>query len=66
MLGTFAGWSIAYMRLRWVERNLDTHVFCRGTLLEWGNGKEPTGVVYVKAAEGVEDAMASAKMAKGR
>ncbi len=66
VLGTFAGWSIAYMRLRWVERNLDTHVFCRGTLLEWGNGKEPTGVVYVKAAEGVEDAMASAKMAKGR
>ncbi len=47
--GAFVGWTVAYMRLRWVEKNLDTHIFCRGVLLKQGNGPEPSGMVYGKA-----------------
>lgn len=46
--GSFIGWSVAYARLRWIEKNLDTHVFCKGQLLKRGMGKKPTGLVYKK------------------
>ena len=36
--GAFAGWSVAYARLRWVEKNMDRHVFCRGNLIPQGKG----------------------------
>ena len=46
--GAFVGWSVAYTRLRWIEKNLDTHIFCRGQLLKRGNGPKPSGLVYKK------------------
>ncbi len=49
--GAFAGWTMAYIRLRWVEKNLDTHIFCRGELIRRGNGPEPSGMVYGKAEQ---------------
>ena len=48
LLGAFAGWSIAYARLRYVEKNLDRDTFCRWQLLDRGKGKMPSGVVYQK------------------
>ena len=52
--GAFAGWTVAYKRLRWVEKNLDAHIFCRGDLLGWGNGPEPDSMVYQKGREIIE------------
>ena len=49
--GAFAGWSVAYARLRWVEKNMDRHVFCRGNLIPQGKGKRPSGMVYERKAE---------------
>lgn len=46
VLGSFTGWTVAYIRLRKVERNLDTHIFCQGMLLKKVNGSKPSGVVY--------------------
>lgn len=46
VLGSFTGWTVAYMRLRRVEKNLDTHIFCQGTLLKRANGPMPAGMVY--------------------
>ena len=43
--GAFVGWCVAYWRLRWVERHMDVHVFCRGTLISYGKGKMPSGMV---------------------
>ena len=48
--GAFAGWSVAYARLRWVEKNMDRHVFCRGNLIPQGKGKRPSGMVYERKA----------------
>lgn len=48
VLGAFAGWTVAYARLRWVERNLDTHVFCQGYMIGRELGPKPSGIVYEK------------------
>lgn len=44
--GALAGWCVAYFRLRWIERNLDTHVFCEGSILKKGKGKKPSYCVF--------------------
>lgn len=44
--GSFSGWIVAYFRLRWVERNLDEHIFCRGTLIPSQHEAMPTNIVF--------------------
>lgn len=51
VIGAFAGWSIAYYRLNWLEKNLDEHVFCRGSILEPGHGKKPDAKVFDRYLE---------------
>lgn len=51
VLGSFVGWTVAYMRLRRVEKNIDIHIFCKGTLLKQENGPRPTGLVYQADSE---------------
>lgn len=46
IIGASLGWFSAYGRLRWVERNMDIHIFCRGRILPKGRGKKPSGKVY--------------------
>ncbi len=46
LLGAFVGWTLAYSRLRWVEKNLDRNIFCKWQLLKRGRGKKPSDVVY--------------------
>lgn len=44
--GSLIGWTVAYIRIRWVERHLEAHVFCRGTLLQKVKGPMPSSKVY--------------------
>ncbi|MCM1304418.1 MAG: exopolysaccharide Pel transporter PelG [Lachnospiraceae bacterium] len=46
LLSSFIGLTTAYMRIRWVEKHLDEHVFCRGVLFPSGKGKKPDSKVY--------------------
>lgn len=46
--GTFVGWTVAYFRLRWVERKLDIHIFCEGNLMKSREGVMPSNLVYKK------------------
>lgn len=55
--GSFVGWSVAYMRLRWVERNLDTHIFCQGFILKTENSPKPSGLVYIRKNESGKEAV---------
>lgn len=47
-LGSVSGYSVAFFRLRWMNRHIDREVFCRGTLIPQGDGVMPTPVVYSK------------------
>ena len=44
--GAFVGWTVAYIRLRWVERHMDVHIFCQGTLIRVKNGIPESSKVY--------------------
>ncbi len=46
VLGSFTGWTVTYMRLRWIEKNIDGHIFCRGNLMKQGKGVQPPSKVY--------------------
>ncbi len=46
VIGAFIGFSTGYARLRWIERNLDVHVFCNGHILKQGEGPMPSNLVY--------------------
>lgn len=50
MIGASVGWTIAYMRIRWVEKHLSSHIFCRGTLLKQERVPAPPSKVYDKYA----------------
>ena len=46
VLGSLVGFTIGYLRLRWVERHMDEHIFCNGDLFPRKNGKMPDSVVF--------------------
>lgn len=48
VFGGFAGFAVAYLRLRWVERHLDEHIFCEGVLFPVSKAKKPAAKVYEK------------------
>lgn len=50
--GSFVGWTVAYHRLRKMEKTLDVHIFCNGSILKRGKGKKPSNLVYVKGGIG--------------
>lgn len=51
VIGAFAGWTAVYIRLRWLERHLDVHVFCNGNILSKGHGPRPSSRVYHRDGE---------------
>ncbi len=63
VLGAFTGWSVAFLRLRWVEKNLNTHIFCKGLLLRRGIGPKPSPVVYMRD-DGTQDKKQKRKQQK--
>lgn len=50
--GAFIGWTVGYFRLRYTEKNLDIHIFCRGAILEHAVGRMPSNLVYDRNANG--------------
>ena len=54
VIGSFVGWCVAYLRLRWIERNLDVHIFCNGNILERGQGPRPSSKVFDRYADNQE------------
>ncbi len=48
--GAFTGWTVAYLRIRWVEKHLASHIFCRGVLLKKENVPAPSSKVYDRYA----------------
>ncbi len=46
VIGAFAGWCVAYIRIRILEQKLDYHVFCEGSIMKRGRGRRPSAKVY--------------------
>jgi hypothetical protein len=60
VLGAAAGYSIAFFRLRWMEKHLDRQVFCKGTILQRGKGDMPSAVVYSRKAGAAPEPVSAA------
>ena len=58
--GSFVGWTVAYFRLRWIDKHVDEHMFCRGRIINRGKGIKPSGKVF-DAYEPKEEAGEEAK-----
>lgn len=52
VMGSMAGWTAAYQRLRVMEKTLDVHVFCQGNILKQAHGNKPSNQVYKKCRAG--------------
>ena len=48
VIGSTVGWGVSYYRLRVMEKTLDIHIFCAGSILKKGHGKKPSNKVYEK------------------
>ncbi|MCQ2519395.1 MAG: exopolysaccharide Pel transporter PelG, partial [Lachnospiraceae bacterium] len=46
VIGATVGFTVAYFRIRRMERTLDVHIFCNGSILKKGKGKMPSNLVY--------------------
>ena len=51
VFGSLLGWTVAYKRLRWLEKNLDVHIFCEGSILKKGRGGRPSDQVFNRYEE---------------
>lgn len=49
--GSFIGFTIGYFRIRWLERHLDAHIFCKGELFPSKNEKKPSSIVYKREVQ---------------
>lgn len=49
VFGSVTSFMFAYFRLRYIERNMDIHVFCKGNLMKRGEGRRPSNLVYRKS-----------------
>lgn len=45
VIGSFVGFSVAYFRLRYMEKHLDVHIFCNGSVMKKGSGKKPSNFI---------------------
>ena len=45
-LGAFVGWCVAYYRVRHLEKHLDEHIFCTGSIMKVGRGRMPSSKVF--------------------
>lgn len=50
VIGSLIGWTVAYFRIRYIEKNLDIHIFCAGNLMKKGHGVEPSNLVFDRYA----------------
>ncbi|MBQ1849568.1 MAG: exopolysaccharide Pel transporter PelG [Lachnospiraceae bacterium] len=55
IVGALTGFVIAYLRLRWVEKHLDEHIFCRGVLFPTKLSKKPSALVFDRSREKAKD-----------
>lgn len=48
VIGAFIAWTYGYFRLKWLEKNIEYHIFCNGTILDQVIGDKPTSKIYQK------------------
>jgi uncharacterized membrane protein len=50
VFGAAVGWTVAYFRLRTIEKTLDVHIFCNGSIMKKAKGSCPSNKVFDRYA----------------
>lgn len=50
VFGSAVGFAVVYYRIRVMERTLDIHIFCNGSIMKQRHGERPSNKVYERAA----------------
>ena len=50
VIGSLLGWSVAFFRIRYIERHLEGHIFCRERIMKAGEGEKPSNLVFDRYA----------------
>ena len=51
VFGSVVGFVVVYYRLRVMERTIDVHIFCNGSIMTRGHGRQPSNKVYERVAQ---------------
>ena len=66
VIGAFSGWSYAFFKLRRLEKNINIHIFCNGTIIKQVKGRRPSGKVYPAVSAQSDTKRKAAKAAEKR
>lgn len=50
VIGSILGWTVAFFRIRYIERHLEGHIFCRERIMKAGEGEKPSNLVFDRYA----------------
>ena len=45
-MGSSVGFTVAFARLKWMEKHLNEHMFCRGNIMRRAKGIKPSPKVF--------------------
>ena len=50
VIASLLGWTVAFFRIRYIERHLEGHIFCRERIMKAGEGEKPSNLVFDRYA----------------
>ena len=50
VIGSLLGWTVAFFRIRYIERHREGHIFCRERIMKAGEGEKPSNLVFDRYA----------------
>ena len=50
VIGSILGWTVAFFRIRYIERHLEGHIFCRERIMKAGEGEKPSNLIFDRYA----------------
>lgn len=61
IFGSLVAFILAYFRIRWVEKHLDEHIFCRGILFKTKREAMPDPMVFSRSRDGQPETVQQAR-----
>lgn len=46
--GAFIGWSFSFLRIQYIEKHFDEHIFCKVSFVKTRVGEMPKSIVYIR------------------
>lgn len=51
-VGALVGWAVSFLRIQYLEKHFERHIFCTTEIINRNKGKEPDSVIYRRSHNG--------------